>query len=215
MRVSGLMGQEASGLTVHSLDGRTPQQTLSEIRARVLAMTAEQSELWRQELLPALEKEGIRIGRIADCSEKELEELAARFEREIYPVLTPLAVGPGQPFPYISALSLSLGVFVRDPKSGEERFARVKVPELLPRFISVGKRHLFLPLEHVITYSLPPCSRRWRSPSARRSGSRGTPTSRSRTKPTTCSKRSSSNCSDDGSETSSASRSPTRCRTRC
>ena len=69
-------------------------------------------------------------------------------------MLTPLAVGPGQPFPYISALSLSLGVFVRDPKSGEERFARVKVPELLPRFISVGKRDLFLPLEHVITYSL-------------------------------------------------------------
>ena len=78
----------------------------------------------------------------------------ALFDREIYPVLTPLAVGPGQPFPYISALSLSLGVFVRDPKTGEERFARVKVPELLPRFISVGKRRLYLPLEHVITYSL-------------------------------------------------------------
>ena len=97
VRVSGLMGQDASGLTVHSLDGRTPQQTLSEIRTRVLAMTAEQSELWRQELLPALEKEGIRIGRIADCTEKELDELAARFDREIYPVLTPLAVGPGKP----------------------------------------------------------------------------------------------------------------------
>ena len=154
VRVSGLISQEASGLTVHSPDGRTPQQALAEIRERVLALTAEQSELWRQELLPALEKEGIRIGRIADCTEKELDELAALFEREIYPVLTPLAVGPGQPFPYISALSLSLGVFVRDPKSGEERFARVKVPELLPRFISVGKRQLYLPLEHVITYSL-------------------------------------------------------------
>ena len=69
-------------------------------------------------------------------------------------MLTPLAVGPGQPFPYISALSLSLGVFVRDPKTAEERFARVKVPELLPRFIRVGKRQLYLPLEHVITYSL-------------------------------------------------------------
>jgi polyphosphate kinase len=154
VRVSGLMGQDASGLTVHSLDGRTPQQTLAEIRERVLALSAEQSSLWKRELRPALEKEGILIGRIADCSEKELEELAALFDREIYPVLTPLAVGPGQPFPYISALSLSLGVFVRDPKTGEERFARVKVPELLPRFISVGKRHLYLPLEHVITYSL-------------------------------------------------------------
>ena len=154
VRVSGLMGQDASGLTVHSLDGRTPQQTLAEIRERVLALSAEQSSLWKRELRPALEKEGILIGRIADCSEKELEELAALFDREIYPVLTPLAVGPGQPFPYISALSLSLGVFVRDPKTGEERFARVKVPELLPRFIGVGKRHLYLPLEHVITYSL-------------------------------------------------------------
>ncbi len=154
VRVSGLMGQEASGLAVQSPDGRTPQQTLTEIRERVLALTAEQSELWKRDLRPSLEKEGILIGRIADCTEKELDELAALFDREIYPVLTPLAVGPGQPFPYISALSLSLGVFVRDPKSGEERFARVKVPELLPRFISIGKRHLFLPLEHVITYSL-------------------------------------------------------------
>ena len=79
VRVSGLMGQEASDLIVHSPDGRTPQQALAEIRQRVVALTAEQSELWRQELLPALEKEGIRIGRIADCSEKELDELAAIF----------------------------------------------------------------------------------------------------------------------------------------
>jgi polyphosphate kinase len=154
VRVSGLMGQEASGLPVHSPDGRTPHQVLAEIRERVLGLAAEQYTLWKRELRPALEKEGIVIGRIADCSEKELDELAQVFEREIYPVLTPLAVGPGQPFPYISALSLSLGVFVRDPKSGEERFARVKVPELLPRFLRIGKRELYLPLEHVITYSL-------------------------------------------------------------
>ena len=70
-------------------------------------------------------------------------------------MLTPLAVGPGQPFPYISGLSLSLGLFVRDPKSGEERFARVKVPELLPRFLPVGKRGVHLPLENVIRHFLP------------------------------------------------------------
>jgi polyphosphate kinase len=127
---------------------------LAEIREQVLELAAEQATLWKRELRPALEREGIVIGRIADCSEKELDELAQVFEREIYPVLTPLAVGPGQPFPYISALSLSLGVFVRDPKSGEERFARVKVPELLPRFLRIGKRQLYLPLEHVITNSL-------------------------------------------------------------
>jgi polyphosphate kinase len=154
VRVSGLMGQEASGLMVHSPDGRTPHQVLAEIREQVLELAAEQATLWKRELRPALEREGIVIGRIADCSEKELDELAQVFEREIYPVLTPLAVGPGQPFPYISALSLSLGVFVRDPKSGEERFARVKVPELLPRFLRIGKRQLYLPLEHVITNSL-------------------------------------------------------------
>jgi polyphosphate kinase len=154
VRVSGLIGQALSGLAVKSPDGRTPEQALAEIRQRVLAASAEQARLWKRELRPALEEEGILIGRISDCSDKELEELAKAFEREIYPVLTPLAVGPGQPFPYISALSLSLGVFVRDPKTAEERFARVKVPELLPRFIRVGKRQLYLPLEHVITYSL-------------------------------------------------------------
>jgi polyphosphate kinase len=154
VRVSGLMGLQASGLTVHSPDGRTPQQVLAEIRERVLELAAEQATIWKRELRPALEREGIVIGRIADCSEKELDELAQVFEHEIYPVLTPLAVGPGQPFPYISALSLSLGVFVRDPKSGEERFARVKVPELLPRFLRIGKRQLYLPVEHVITFSL-------------------------------------------------------------
>ena len=67
-----------------------------------------------------------------------MRELEALFAQQIYPVLTPLAVGPGQPFPYISGLSLSLGVVVRDPESGEERFARVKVPEGLPRFVAVG-----------------------------------------------------------------------------
>jgi polyphosphate kinase len=154
VRVSGLMEQAASGVPVRSADGRTPQETLAQIRERVLDMTAEQGKLWRRELRPALAEQGIVIGRIADCSEKELAELAERFEREIYPVLTPLAVGPGQRFPFISPLSLSLGVFVRDGDSGEERFARVKVPELLPRFLTVGRKGVFLPLEHVIAHSL-------------------------------------------------------------
>jgi polyphosphate kinase len=154
VRVAGLMGQVATGVTVRSPDGRMPQQALAEIRERALALTAEQAKLWNEDLGPRLADEGIAIARISDCSEKELAELAERFEREIYPVLTPLAVGPGQPFPYISALSLSLGVLVRDPKSGEERFARVKVPELLPRFLPVGRKGRYLPLEHVIAHSL-------------------------------------------------------------
>ena len=77
------------------------------------------------------------------------------FERDIFPVLTPLAVGPGQPFPYISALSISLAVFVQDPETGEERFARVKVPEGLPRFLPVGRDGRLVPLEQVLTDFLP------------------------------------------------------------
>src|SRR4029450_12136232 len=99
-----------------------------------------------RDLRPALQAERVDVGGVEDCTPKELQELTARFVREIYPVLTPLAVGPGQPFPYISPLSLSLGVFVRDPDSGEERFARVKVPEGLPRFATVGPRGLHIAL---------------------------------------------------------------------
>jgi polyphosphate kinase len=154
VRVAGLLDQVASGLNVRSDDGLTPRATLAEIRRRVEALTARQATLWSDEVVPALAAEGVRIGGVADCSEEELAELAERFRRDIYPVLTPLAVGPGQPFPYISALSLSLGVFVRDPESGEERLARVKVPEGLARFVEVGVDGLFLPLESVITHFL-------------------------------------------------------------
>jgi polyphosphate kinase len=154
VRVAGLLDQVAAGLNVRSTDGRTPRATLAEIRRRIEALTTRQARLWAEDLVPALAAEGIRIGEIADCTEEELEDLALRFRREIYPVLTPLAVGPGQPFPYISPLSLSLGVFVRDPESGEERLARVKVPEGLPRFVEVGDRGLHIPLESVITHFL-------------------------------------------------------------
>ena len=140
VRVAGLLGQAESGLPVRSADGLTPQQALARIRERVLELTTKQSKLWKRELRAALAAEGIVIGRIEDCGKKELKQLERDFEREIYPVLTPLAVGPGQPFPYISGLSLSLAVFVADPETGEERFARVKIPEGLPRFHEIGGR---------------------------------------------------------------------------
>jgi polyphosphate kinase len=155
IRVAGLMGQEASGLPVRSPDGRTPQETLAEIRARTIELAANQSKLWTRELSPALAEHGILIGTVNECTESEREELALRFEREIFPILTPLAVGPGQPFPYISALSLSLAVFVADPDTGEQRFARVKIPEGIPRFVQVGNRGVFIPLERVIAHFLP------------------------------------------------------------
>jgi polyphosphate kinase len=155
VRIAGLSGQAAAGVTVRSPDGRTPQQTLREARERVLELQAEQARIWANELCPALAAEGIVVSRVEDLLPAEQEELGRRYERDIYPVLTPLAVGPGQPFPYISGLSISIAVFVRDPETGEERFARVKVPEGLPRFLSVGEAGRFVPLERVLSHFLP------------------------------------------------------------
>jgi polyphosphate kinase len=155
VRVAGLLGQAETGLAVRSADGLTPQQALARIRERVLELTTLQSRLWKKELRPALEAEGIAVGGIEDLEPKALEKLERRFHREIFPVLTPLAVGPGQPFPYISGLSLSLAIFAEDPDVGEARFARVKIPEGLPRFFELGGRGLYVPLEQIIAHFLP------------------------------------------------------------
>jgi polyphosphate kinase len=155
VRVAGLERQAASGLDVRSPDGRSPHATLDEIATRVREQVRKQSDLYEHDLLPALAEAGIRIGRVEAASRAELRALGAHYEREIYPVLTPLAIGPGQPFPYISGLSLSLGVFVRDPATGEERLARVKVPEGMSRFIPAGREGVMFPLEEVIAHFLP------------------------------------------------------------
>jgi polyphosphate kinase len=155
VRVAGLTGQTEAGVSRRLPDGRTPQQTLDDARERVLEVYAGQAELWRDVLRPALAAERIVISSVEELEPEELAELDNRFEREIFPVLTPLAVGPGQPFPYISALSISLGLFVADPETGEERFARVKVPEGLPRFFPVGKRGRFVLLEQILSHYLP------------------------------------------------------------
>jgi polyphosphate kinase len=154
VRVAGLLDQIAANVPVRSQDGRTPQSALAGVHTRVTELTTAQSLLWRDVLSPALAEEGILVGKVEDATDEELAELEGRFAKQIYPVLTPLAVGPGQPFPYISGLSLSLGVTVRDPETGEERFARVKVPETLPRFVSAGSRGLVIPLERVISHYL-------------------------------------------------------------
>jgi len=155
VRVAGLMDQVAAGVVRRSPDGLTPQATLAQIRTRSLRLAEEQAKLWKRNLKAELAGQGIVIAEIEDLEPAELEELERVFGEDIFPILTPLAVGPGQPFPYISGLSLSLGLFVRDPESGEERFARVKVPELLPRFLPIGSRGLFVPLELVIRHFLP------------------------------------------------------------
>jgi polyphosphate kinase len=155
VRVAGLTGQAAAGVSRRLPDGRTPQQTLDDARERVLDLYREQAELWRKHLCPALAEEKIVVSSVEELDNEELAELDERFQRAIFPVLTPLAVGPGQPFPYISALSISLGLFVADPDTGEERFARVKVPEGLPRFFPIGRRGRFVPLERVLSHYLP------------------------------------------------------------
>src|SRR6266567_2250635 len=112
VRVAGLLDQIEAGVPVTSPDARRPQETLREVRERVLQLSARQSKLWKKELSVALEEAGIIVGQVEDCTKAELEELDERFEHEVFPILTPLAVGPGQPFPYISGLSLSRGLFL-------------------------------------------------------------------------------------------------------
>ncbi len=155
VRIATLTGQAAAGVSRRLPDGRTPRQTLDDANDRVLGLYRSQMELWDDHLRPALAEEGVVISGVEELEPDERSELDDRFEREIFPVLTPLAVGPGQPFPYISALSISLGLFVADPETGEERFARVKVPEGLPRFFPLGRRGRFVLLEDVLSHYLP------------------------------------------------------------
>jgi polyphosphate kinase len=154
VRVAGLIGQAASGLAVRSVDGLTPRETLAAIRERMTVLVDEQSRVWRKSLSPALAAEGVSIAAVDELGDGDRRELERRFHREIFPVLTPLGVGPGQPFPYISGLSLSLGVLARDAQTGEERFARVKVPERMPRFVPLADGERLVPLEDVIGHFL-------------------------------------------------------------
>ncbi|MBA2295709.1 MAG: polyphosphate kinase 1, partial [Actinobacteria bacterium] len=153
IRVAGLLELDEADLGVRSADGLTPAQALGAIRERIGQLLTRQAKLWKRGLRPALSDAGLDVATLEECSDKEREKLAKYFEREIFPILTPLAVGPGQPFPYVSGLSMSLGVIASDPASDEERFARVKVPEGLDRFVPVGKR--LVPLEAVISHFLP------------------------------------------------------------
>jgi polyphosphate kinase len=154
VRVAGLRSQlQVAG--VRSPDGRTPAETLAAIHERVLQLTERQQQLWLDELHPALATEGIEISAVEELDEQDLRLLEQRFCDEILPILTPLAVGPGQPFPYISGLSLSLGLFARHPRTGEHRLARVKVPESLARFLPLGGDGRLVPVEQVIARFLP------------------------------------------------------------
>jgi len=151
VRVAGLKQQLAAGRSAPSADGLTAAEALDAIRNKVLALVAQHSGAYA-EVRAGLADEGIRIVPYEERPERH-HELRRRFIDEIFPVLTPLAVDPGHPFPYISDLSLSLAVTVRDPETGERRFARIKVPPVLPRLVEVGVRTYIL-LEQVIAANL-------------------------------------------------------------
>ena len=154
VRVAGLHDQVDAGIDARGPDGLSARETLERITDLNAALGRRHSRAWEQDVRPGLARHGIRVIDIADCAEDELRAADMLFAEQIFPVLTPLAVGPGRPFPYISNLSLSIGVFVRDPVSGVETFARVKVPkEVLPRFVPIGA-DTFIPLESVIARHL-------------------------------------------------------------
>src|SRR5437588_7808689 len=156
VRVAGLQGQVDAGVSRSGPDGRTPSETIDGIRERVGALGERLCSCLERQLRPALGEHGIRLLSWDDLGESERAALSERFHRQIFPVLTPLAVGVGRPFPYISNLSLSLAVRLRDPVNGQRTFARVKVPkEVLPRFVPVAEGvHTFVPLEDVIAHHL-------------------------------------------------------------
>jgi polyphosphate kinase len=151
VRVAGLKQQVSAGRSSPTPDGLSAAETLDAIRNRLLPLVAAHSEAYAG-IRDELAEEEIRIVRYDERPERHLE-LRTRFLDEIFPVLTPLAVDPGHPFPYISDLSLSLAVTVRDPLTGERRFARIKVPPILPRLVEVGQR-TFILLEQIIAANL-------------------------------------------------------------
>ncbi|WP_210382918.1 RNA degradosome polyphosphate kinase [Trueperella sp. HMSC08H06] len=137
VRVAGLMRRIATGMAVTKASGLTPRQVLEGITVRTKELQERHARVFAEDVQPKLAEVGIVIQHWSDLGETEKDRLSKFFRKQIFPVLTPLAVDPAHPFPYISGLSLNLAVLVRNPKNDKELFARVKVPQLLPRFIAV------------------------------------------------------------------------------
>ena len=165
VRVAALKEQVAAKVIKLSADGRTASEQLELVSQRLRPMVLQQHQHFEQALRPLMAREGIHILDYLDLGQEQRTFLQNYFEEQIFPVLTPLAVDPSHPFPYISNLSLNLAVVVKDPETGEELFARVKVPKVLPRFVplpeELRQRHkdgsaiwTGVPLEQVITHNL-------------------------------------------------------------
>ncbi|GLZ53648.1 RNA degradosome polyphosphate kinase [Actinomycetospora sp. NBRC 106378] len=171
VRVAGLKRREETGLSVRSADGLTPREQLARIAARNQELAEKHARIWQTDVGPALEDAGVHLIGWDRVSTEARERLSAWFDAQVFPVLTPLAVDPAHPFPYISNQSLNLAVAVRDPQTGTEHFARVKVPNNVPRLVRVGpepgegddadndstnldRRCWFLPIEDLIAEHL-------------------------------------------------------------
>ena len=150
VRVAGLRRQVAAGVLATSADGMSPQAQLDAIEVRVRELAARQQRCLHGDVLPALAERGVKLVRYQELPAEDRVGIDAFFEREVFPILTPLAVDPGHPFPYISNLSLSLAVEINDPDWEGSRFARVKVPKSLPRWVPTSTPNVFVPMEDLI-----------------------------------------------------------------
>ncbi|MGB0562428.1 MAG: polyphosphate kinase 1 [Spirulinaceae cyanobacterium] len=164
VRVAGLRQQVAADVHKLTADGRTPAEQLEAIAVRLRPLVEQQSQLFEQQLRPQLTAAGVHLLNYIDLGPEQRRYLHQFFEERIFPVLTPLAVDPSHPFPHISNLSLNLAVLVKNPDTEEELFARIKVPQILPRFIELPK-HLLeggdvpsvwtaIPIEQVVAHNL-------------------------------------------------------------
>ena len=154
VRVAGLHDQVEAGIDARGPDGLSPLETIERLAGRTRQLGERQSHHWENVVRPALAEHGIAVKQCSQSSPEELEKVDRIFSEQIFPALTPLAVGPGRPFPYISNLSLSIAVWLRDPVTEVELFARVKVPkEVLPRFVEIGDG-TYVPLESIIARNL-------------------------------------------------------------
>lgn len=153
VRVAGLKRRIDAGVAVPSAAGMLPRELHDAILARTHDLVSEQSRVFAEEVRPGLVDEGIEILRWAELSDDEKGRMRTLFSERIFPILTPLAVDPSHPFPYIRGLSINLAVMLANPITGAEQFARVKVPSVLPRLVNLGEGR-FLPLEEIISRHL-------------------------------------------------------------
>lgn len=156
IRAASVKLKVEAGVNSANFSGLTPLQQFEAILHRSKGLVSKQNEIWHTSILPELAQKNIHIIKWHDLTQSEREYTKQLFDSSIFPVLTPLAVDPSRPFPYISGLSMSLAVLVRNPESDEEFFARVKVPNTLPRFVAVNQQvnNRFLALEEVIAAHL-------------------------------------------------------------